>query len=150
LEEVMTTQQPDEASFAVELKRWRTLNFIEAALAVCVDPCTLLESARERGSAQLVRRVDAELNAGGELWGAWQEAEASGVTLASGVEAVPSSGGLLVLDDAASLSFDGRTYYLRMRRRLFNAGVEPITLPGPDSRRPVSGEPELNALAPTH
>jgi transcriptional regulator with XRE-family HTH domain len=132
LEEVMTTQQPDEASFAVELKRWRTLRGLsKAALAkrVSVDPSYLshLESARERGSAQLVRRVDAELNAGGELWGAWQEAEASGVTLAAGVDAVPSPGGLLVLDDAASLSFDGRTYHLRMRRRLFNAGVEPIT-----------------------
>jgi transcriptional regulator with XRE-family HTH domain len=132
MEEVMTTQQPDEARFAVELKRWRTLRGLsKAALAkrVSVDPSYLshLESARERGSAQLVRRVDAELHADGQLWEAWQEAEASGATLPAGVGAVPPPSGLLVLDDAASLSFDGCTYHLCMRRRLFNADVAPIT-----------------------
>lgn len=126
----MTREQPAEARFAVELRRWRTLRGLskaELAKRLSIDPSYVshLEAARERGSAKLGRRLDAELGAGGELWGAWQVAETSGPSPYADTEAL--AGGLIVLDDAASLIFDGTTYHLSMRRRLSNEGVEPVT-----------------------
>jgi peptide deformylase/transcriptional regulator with XRE-family HTH domain len=123
-------ESEERGTFAAELTHWRTVRGLsKRALAerLHVDPSYVshLESGREHGSATLARRVDAELDAGGALWTAWQRSDASPPTFEP---AEPSSStGLLVLEDDAALDFDGSTFHLRMRRLLRNDGIEPIT-----------------------
>lgn len=117
-------------TFAAELTHWRTVRSLsKRALAarLNVDPSYIshLEAGREHGSAHLARRADAELDAGGVLWAAWQRTDASS-TQAEPAEP-PSNTALLVLEDDASLDFDGSTFHLRMRRLLRNDGADPVT-----------------------
>ncbi|WP_416968295.1 peptide deformylase [Streptomyces sp. 4F14] len=117
--------------FAAELTRWRTVRGLSkralaARLSIDASYVSHLEAGRERGSSALARSVDAELDAGGALWRAWQS---TGDSLVSASELSESSGGagLVVLEDEAALAFDGSRYHLRMRRLLRNDGTEPIT-----------------------
>ncbi|MBC2879315.1 MULTISPECIES: peptide deformylase [Streptomyces] len=127
----MGTEKDAGSKFAAELGRWRTKRDLsKAALAkrLNVSPSYIshLEAGREHGSADLARRADAELQAGGALWAAWQ----NGGTPAPAGEPKHTASlapGLLVLDDEAALSYDGNTYHLTMRRRLCNVGAEPVT-----------------------
>jgi peptide deformylase len=123
----------ESGSYPAELKRWRSVRGLtRAALAkrLNVDPSYVshLEAGREHGSAALARRADAELNAAGALWRAWQDHNATprGPTETATPDSPPTAG-LLVLEDDAALSYDGSTYRLRMRRRLRNTGTEPVT-----------------------
>ncbi|MEW1633499.1 peptide deformylase [Streptomyces sp. NPDC093801] len=118
------------ASFAVEVKRFRTVRGLsKAALArrLSVDPSYVshLEGGRERGSSQLARRLDTVLDAGGAVWRAWQD-DPGGTSPRAEKPESPAAA-LLVLEDDAALAFDGTTYHLRMRRRLHNTGTEPVT-----------------------
>ncbi|WP_031066006.1 peptide deformylase [Streptomyces sp. NRRL F-5527] len=120
----------ERGTFAAELTHWRTVRSLsKRALAkrLNVDPSYVshLEAGREHGSAHLARRADAELDAGGALWVAWQRTDTSS-TKAEPAE--PSSHtALLVLEDDAALDLDGSTFHLRMRRLLRNDGADPVT-----------------------
>ncbi|MFQ6197718.1 peptide deformylase [Streptomyces sp. NPDC000405] len=121
----------EEPTFAAELTRWRTVRILsKAALAkwLNISPSYVshLEAGREHGSADLARRADTELQAGGALWAAWQSSTPT-APVDEHTEPAATAAGLLVLHDAAALSYDGGAYHLLMRRRLRNTGTEPVT-----------------------
>ncbi|WP_406076119.1 peptide deformylase [Streptomyces virginiae] len=121
----------ERGPFPATLKHFRTIRgFSAAALArrLGIDPSYVshLEAGRERGSSDLIRRMDKELEAAGALWHAWQEDDGEPVP-AETPEDPPASTGVLVLEDEAQLTYDGTHYQLRMRRLLRNAGSEPVT-----------------------
>ncbi|WP_079055861.1 peptide deformylase [Streptomyces caeruleatus] len=123
-------ESEERSTFAAELTHWRNVRGLsKAALAgrLNIDPSYVshMEAGREQGSSQLARRADAELDAGGALWQAWQRTDAS--PQAAEQSEPPSSTGLLVLEDEAALSFDGSVYHLSMRRLLRNVGIDPVT-----------------------
>ncbi|MET8683608.1 peptide deformylase [Streptomyces sp. NPDC004732] len=123
-------ESEERGTFAAELTHWRTVRGLsKAALAgrLSIDPSYVshMEAGREHGSSQLARRADAELDAGGALWQAWQRTDAS--PHAAEQTDPPSGTGLLVLEDEAALSYDGRVFHLKMRRLLRNHGSEPVT-----------------------
>ncbi|MCB5908092.1 peptide deformylase [Streptomyces pinistramenti] len=118
-------------TFAAELKRFRSIRgHSKAGLArkLGIDPSYVshLEAGREHGSSALARRMDSELAAAGAVWEAWQRDDASTAPEIK-PPGLPASTGLLVLEDAADLRYDGSTYHLRMRRLLRNTGDEPVT-----------------------
>ncbi|MFI8281320.1 peptide deformylase [Streptomyces sp. NPDC085929] len=117
--------------FAATLKHFRTIRgYSAAALArrLGIDPSYIshLEAGRERGSSDLIRRMDKELEAAGALWRAWKEDDGEPVP-AETPEETPASTGVLVLEDEARLTYVGGLYHLRMRRLLRNVGSEPVT-----------------------
>lgn len=117
--------------FAAEVTHFRTirgLSKVELARRLRIDPSYVshLESERERGSSDLARRLDMELDAGGKIWKAWQEVDTGAQLAPEGAEP-PLSAGILVLEDTAALRYDGAMYHLTMHRRLRNTGTEPIT-----------------------
>ncbi|WP_416969367.1 peptide deformylase [Streptomyces sp. 4F14] len=121
----------ERGRFAAELTHWRTVRGLSkrglaARLSIDASYVSHLEAGRERGSATLARSADAELDAGGALWRAWQS---NGDSLSSAAEPSESSSGagLVVLEDDAALTFDGSHYHLRMRRLLRNDASEPVT-----------------------
>ncbi|MCC2275454.1 peptide deformylase [Streptomyces sp. ET3-23] len=118
-------------SFAAELTHFRTvrgLSKVELARRLKISPSYVshLEAGRERGASDLARRLDTELDAGGKIWKAWQDDD-SAVQPTPEVADAPPSAGILVVEDAAALRYDGAVYHLTMRRRLRNTGTEPIT-----------------------
>ncbi|GAA5604503.1 peptide deformylase [Streptomyces griseus] len=120
-----------EPSFAAELKHFREVRGLakaELARRLKISPSYVshLESGRERGSSDLARRLETELDAGGKLWKAWKDDD-SGPQLVPESADVPPSAGILVLEDSAALRYDGTHYHLTMHRRLRNTGTEPIT-----------------------
>ncbi|AJT62426.1 hypothetical protein T261_0737 [Streptomyces lydicus] len=133
------------------LRREHKLTSKEFAKRLNISPSYVshLEAGRERGSSEIARRADQELDAGGTLWKAWQDDE-------PGTQSEPASGHttteILVLEDDAVLQYDGSVYRLRMRRRLRNTGTTPVTrylVRIAVDRHP--GEPERsNALYRSH
>ncbi|MFJ2744789.1 peptide deformylase [Streptomyces sp. NPDC087440] len=120
-----------KTSFAAVLTRFRTvrnLTKVELArrMSISASYISHLEAGRERGGAEIARGFDKELNAGGEIWRAWQDDRSGDLPGADGAE-TPSPAGIVVLEDAAELRYDGTVYHLAMRRRLRNSGTEPIT-----------------------
>ncbi|MFJ6752510.1 peptide deformylase [Streptomyces sp. NPDC091266] len=120
-----------ESSFAAELKHFREvrgLSKVELARRLKISPSYVshLESGREHGSSDLARRLDKELDTGGKLWKAWQDGDGGTQPVPESADASPSAG-ILVLEDAAALRYDGSVYHLTMHRRLRNTGTEPIT-----------------------
>ncbi|MFI7087643.1 peptide deformylase [Streptomyces anulatus] len=118
-------------SFAAELKHFRevrSMSKVDLARRLKISPSYVshLESGRERGSADLARRLEKELDAGGKLWKAWQDDDGGTQPAPDTAEASPLAG-ILVLEDAAALRYDGTHYHLTMHRRLRNTGTEPIT-----------------------
>ncbi|MFE9974015.1 peptide deformylase [Streptomyces hirsutus] len=123
--------QGQPSPFAAELTHFRKLRGLtkaEVARRLHISPSYVshLESDRERGSSDLARRLDQELDAGGKIWKAWKEADAGGQPVPEAPEPPPSAG-ILVLEDTAALRYDGSVYHLTMHRRLRNTGTEPIT-----------------------
>lgn len=124
----MSTEE--RTTFAVELTRWRTIRGLsQAALAarLNITPSYVshLEAGREHGSADLARRAEAVLDAGGALWQAWKGTDPA--TAPSETVDIPPGAELFVLEDEAALNYDGTYYHLRMRRRLRNTGTAPVT-----------------------
>ncbi|MET8981658.1 peptide deformylase [Streptomyces sp. NPDC004539] len=121
----------EHGRFAAELTHWRTARGLSkrglaARLNIDASYVSHLEAGRERGSATLARSADAELDAGGALWRAWQSNGDSPAPAAEPSESAAGAG-LVVLEDEAELSFDGSDYHLRMRRLMRNDGTEPVT-----------------------
>jgi peptide deformylase len=122
---------PDGPSFAGELTHFRTVRGLSKAdlarrLNISPSYVSHLESRRERGSSDLARRLDKELDAGGKLWRAWQDDDGVTQPAPEAADASPSAG-ILVLEDTAALRYDGSDYHLTMHRRLRNTGADPIT-----------------------
>ncbi|WP_079088871.1 peptide deformylase [Streptomyces scabiei] len=120
-----------EPLFAAELKHSREIRGLskaDLARRMNISPSYVshLESGRERGSSDLARRLDKELDAGGRLWKAWQDDDGGTQSTAEAADAPPSAG-IVVLEDTAVLRYDGSIYNLTMRRRLRNTGADPIT-----------------------
>ncbi|MFF8917452.1 peptide deformylase [Streptomyces sp. NPDC015032] len=123
--------QGEPSPFAAELTHFREVRgFTKAEVArrLRISPSYVshLESERERGSSDLARRLDKELDAGGKIWKAWQEVDGSAQPIPEAAETPPSAG-ILVLEDTADLRYDGSVYHLTMHRSLRNTGTEPIT-----------------------
>ncbi|MFZ3492115.1 peptide deformylase [Streptomyces sp. 5.8] len=123
--------RPGRESFAATLKHFRTIRgYSGAALArrLGIDPSYVshLEAGRERGSSDLIRRMDKELEAAGAVWQAWQEDDGDPVP-SDAPDETPTSAGVLVMEDEADLTYDDGLYQLRMRRLLRNTGSEPVT-----------------------
>jgi hypothetical protein len=85
-----------------------------------------IEAGRHRASADFARKAESTLNAGGEIWQAWQATGATATNETAPVTA-RGSGGLIVEHDHAELRYDGRTYTATMRRTIVNAGPDPVT-----------------------
>jgi peptide deformylase len=84
-----------------------------------------VESGRHPASADFARKAESALNAGGEVWNAWQAT--SGAAGEQSVITAPGSDGLIVEHDHAELRYDGRLFTAAMRRRIVNTGPDPVT-----------------------
>lgn len=124
-------QSPETEGFGAAVARRRTRRrMTEQALARAMgfdrSYISHVEAGRHPASADFARKADSSLNAGGELWAAWQ---AAGNT--PGEQPAPitarGSGGLIVELDHAELRYDGRVYAATMRRRIVNTGPDPVT-----------------------
>lgn len=122
---------PETEGFGAAVARWRThRRLTQQALASAMgfdrSYVSHVEAGRHPASADFARKAESQLNAGGELWATWQAA-----SNAPGEQSTPSpahaSGGLIVELDHAELRYDGQVYTATMRRRIVNAGSDPVT-----------------------
>ena len=123
---------PDTSGFGEVLTRWRarrrlTKQALATAMGFDRSYISHVESGRHPASLDFARKAEVALDAGGEIWRAWQ---ATG-GVAGGeppAKVTPrGSGGLLVEHDDAELRYDGRTFRAIMRRRIVNTGPDPVT-----------------------
>ena len=127
-------------AFCAELKRWRDVrgqSQTELARRVGYTPSYVskVESGRQRPSHEFARTADDVLRAGGALRRAYQECAArhpshpsTGHPHSSRQELQPTeSGSLIVEHEDAELRYDGSTYRVTIRRKLFNGGKDPVT-----------------------
>jgi peptide deformylase len=123
--------------FAAELKRWRDVRGLSrTALARRMgydrSYVSKVESGAERPSREFALHAEDALHAGGALRKAFQEYAAHRTPVprppVDPTELGERGAGSLVVEhDDATLRYDGRTYRLTQRRRLFNGGQEPVT-----------------------
>ncbi|MEV1005142.1 peptide deformylase [Nonomuraea sp. NPDC050202] len=95
------------------------------AEAMDYDPSYIshIEAGRYTAGEDFARRAEAKLSAAGEVWQAWHDtAQNTAATAPSG-----TPGGLVVEDDHAELRYADGIYTATMRRRLRNAGPDPVT-----------------------
>jgi peptide deformylase len=132
-------ETPAEA-FIAELKRWRDVRGLsQSALArkVGYTPSYVskVETGQQRPSDTFADSADRELQTGGALkrtffeldqW--WRRSGGAGAAGDAGRTRPPDpqSGGLVVEHDEAELRYDGGAYRAHQRRKLLNAGDEPI------------------------
>jgi peptide deformylase len=122
---------PETAGFGEVLSRWRarrrlTKQALATAMGFDRSYISHVESGRHPASLDFARKAEAALEAGGEIWRAWQ---ATGGVAGEQVAPVTArgSGGLIVEHDDAELRYDGHTFTATMRRRIVNAGPDPVT-----------------------
>ncbi|HEU5156674.1 MAG TPA: peptide deformylase [Streptosporangiaceae bacterium] len=121
----------EAAGFGEVLSQWRgrrrlTKQALATAMGFDRSYISHVERGRHPASADFARKAETALNAGGEIWRAWQAAGgASGGHTAAVSGRRP--GGLVVEHDDAELRYDGRVFTATMRRRILNAGPEPVT-----------------------
>jgi transcriptional regulator with XRE-family HTH domain len=137
----MTTSPIEQAAatFVAVFSRWRTdrgLTKKHLAAQMGFDPSYLshIERGRHRPTADFARRAELVLRTGGAIWQAYVEYEGTRAADPGGRrELVPEhwqpagTGGPMVEDELASLSYQGTRYRCVVRRTLYNAGAEPIT-----------------------
>ncbi|MFI7126993.1 helix-turn-helix domain-containing protein [Nonomuraea sp. NPDC050153] len=126
----MDTPGNEPRAFGDVLASWRKRReMTKKALAEAMDydPSYIshVESGRYPASEDFARRAEAKLSAGGEVWQAWQDNSASPAASAAAPSSAP--GGLVVEDDHAELHYANGIYTANMRRRLRNAGPDPVT-----------------------
>lgn len=127
--------EPQVNVFALELRRWRDVrglsrSALAAKLGYSRPYVSKIESGTENPSREFAACAESALQAGGALRTAFAEFTAKRSTVSrtpATVQTTSTTGSLLVDHDDASLSFDGRVYRLRQRRRLINDGPDPIT-----------------------
>lgn len=119
--------------FADELRRWRTQIRRMSAQALADSMgfdrsyVSHVEAGRHPASQDFARRADLALSAGGQLWDAWRADAKSRTTRTDHVPIPRVTGGLVVEDDDAELRYADGLYRATQRRRLYNAGAEPVT-----------------------
>src|ERR687895_1014971 len=121
---------PDSQGFGDVLGRWRvprrmTKQALAAIMGFDRSYISHVESGRHPASADFARKAESALNAGGEVWNAWQAT--SGAAGEQSVITAPGSDGLIVEHDHAELRYDGRLFTAAMRRRIVNTGPDPVT-----------------------
>jgi len=125
-------------SFIGEFKRWRDvrgLSQMRLAREMGYDRSYIskIETGHERPSVDFAARADEVLRAGGALRRALREGESRREREPAAspghafAESADSVGSIVVEHDDAELTYDGRFYHARQRRKLFNGGREPIT-----------------------
>jgi peptide deformylase len=128
----MSTDQSARAEeFGAVLTRWRkrrrmTGQALAAAMGFDRSYVSHVEHGRPAGSSEFARKAETVLNAGGEIWRAWQESASSNVG-GTGPVIARGADGLVVELDHAELRYDGATFTATMRRTVFNAGPAPVT-----------------------
>lgn len=138
----MTTSPVERAAdqFVTALAQWRVergMTKKQLAARMGFDPSYVshVEGRRHKPTEDFARRAEAVLGAGGVIWQRFQEYDelrhARGPALHRDppvpVQWMPPGTGLIVEQEVAELTYlDGR-YRCRVRRALYNAGVEPVT-----------------------
>ncbi|WP_329016219.1 peptide deformylase [Micromonospora rifamycinica] len=138
----MTTSPLERATdaFAAELARHRTgrgLTKKQLATMMGFDPSYVshVEGRRHRPTEDFARRAEAVLDAGGVIWQRFREYDRLRQTRAAPGQReptppgrwLPPGTGLVVERETASLTLVDGTYRCVVRRRLHNAGTEPVT-----------------------
>lgn len=126
--------------FVAEFKRWRDvrgLSQVRLAEKIGYDRSYVskIESGREWPSTDFAARADEVLHAGGAIRRAFRDAESQRdrkpETQRERVPAIEGAAdgtkSIVVEHDEATLTYDGRFYHARQRRKLFNGGDQPIT-----------------------
>ncbi|MEV6341921.1 peptide deformylase [Actinoplanes sp. NPDC051851] len=138
----MTTSPIERAAdqFVTALAQWRVergMTKKQLAARMGFDPSYVshVEGRRHKPTEDFARRAEAVLGAGGAIWQRFQEYDelrhARGTTLHRDppvpVQWLPPGTGLVVEQEVAELEYIGGAYRCRIRRALYNAGVEPVT-----------------------
>jgi peptide deformylase len=126
--------------FVTALAQWRNergMTKKQLAARMGFDPSYVshVEGRRHKPTEDFARRAEAVLAAGGAIWQRFQEYDelrhARGGTLHRDppipVQWMPPGTGLIVEREIAELTYTNRAYRVRIRRDLYNAGVEPVT-----------------------
>lgn len=123
--------------FAAELRRWRreirgmSMQALADRMGFDRSYVSHVEAGRYVPGADFARRADRVLTAGGQLWNVWQAESANRMgalrPAPSAVSASHAVGGLIVEHDDAELRYADGVYRAVRRRRLYNAGAEPVT-----------------------
>lgn len=127
--------------FAAELARWRVergLSKKQLAAKMGFDPSYVshVEGRRHRPTEDFARRAEAVLQANGVIWRRFQEYDESRQSRGQAAAVkdppvpdqwLPPGTGLVVDHEVASLIYREGTYRYVIRRRLYNAGTEPVT-----------------------
>lgn len=125
--------------FVAELTRWRLergLSKKQLAAAMGFDPSYVshVEARRHRPTEDFARRAETILQTGGTLWERFRRYDELriGARLASRLAGaseswLPPGTGLVVDNEAATLSYVDDAYVCTIRRSLYNAGTEPVT-----------------------
>ncbi|GGK94171.1 peptide deformylase [Mangrovihabitans endophyticus] len=138
----MTTSPVERAAdqFVTALAQWRVergMTKKQLAARMGFDPSYVshVEGRRHKPTEDFARRAEAVLSAGGAIWHRFQEYDelrhARGTPLHRDppvpVQWMPPGTGLIVEQEVAALTYDKGNYRCRIRRALYNAGVEPVT-----------------------
>jgi peptide deformylase len=138
----MTTSPVERAAeqFATALAQWRNergMTKKQLAARMGFDPSYVshVEGRRHKPTEDFARRAEAVLAAGGVIWQRFQEYDELRHARVSPshrdppvpVQWMPPGTGLIVEQEIAELTYTDRAYRCRIRRDLYNAGVEPVT-----------------------
>ncbi|WP_111654070.1 peptide deformylase [Actinoplanes lutulentus] len=138
----MTTSPIERAAdqFVTALAQWRVergMTKKQLAARMGFDPSYVshVEGRRHKPTEDFARRAEAVLGAGGMIWQRFQEYDelrhARGSSLHRDppvpVQWLPPGTGLVVEQEIAELAYTDGAYRCRVRRSLYNAGVEPVT-----------------------
>ncbi|WP_306204917.1 peptide deformylase [Actinoplanes sp. RD1] len=138
----MTTSPVERAAdqFVTALAQWRVergMTKKQLAARMGFDPSYVshVEGRRHKPTEDFARRAEAVLAAGGVIWQRFQEYDelrhARGPALHRDppvpVQWMPPGTGLIVEQEIAELTYTNGAYRCRIRRALYNAGVEPVT-----------------------
>ncbi|WP_067509481.1 peptide deformylase [Actinoplanes sp. TFC3] len=138
----MTTSPVERAAdqFVSALAQWRVergMTKKQLAARMGFDPSYVshVEGRRHKPTEDFARRAEAVLVAGGAIWQKFQEYDelrhARGPLLHRDppvpVQWMPPGTGLIVEQEIAELTYVAGVYRCRIRRDLYNAGIEPVT-----------------------
>ncbi|MDT5040575.1 MAG: hypothetical protein QOE51_1560 [Actinoplanes sp.] len=139
----MTITSPVERAadqFVTALAQWRTergMTKKQLAARMGFDPSYVshVEGRRHKPTEDFARRAEAVLSAGGMLWQRFQDYDELRHSRGSPmhrdppvpVQWMPPGTGLIVEQEIAELTYTDKAYRCRIRRDLYNAGVEPVT-----------------------
>ena len=126
--------------FVSALAQWRVergMTKKQLAARMGFDPSYVshVEGRRHKPTEDFARRAEAVLSAGGAIWQRFQEYDELRHARTGPahrdppvpVQWMPPGTGLIVEQEIAELTYTDKAYRCRIRRDLYNAGVEPVT-----------------------